>query len=70
MNQPSQHISSAIELLEDLIGLCNKVAHDNEIEKQVFIGDLNEIHDMVIALRRHLSTVGFKAVPKLKKSDT
>jgi hypothetical protein len=68
MNQLSPN-NNAVELLEDIIGLCNKVAHDNEVEKQVFIGDLNELHDMVISLRRHLSTVGFRAVPKLKKSD-
>lgn len=60
--EPEEHV-------EDLLGLCHKVCHDNETGRQVFVGDLRELRDMIDALFRHCSSAGYKTVPKISNKE-
>ncbi len=59
-----------VEVLDDILSLFAKVLHDNEVESKVAMADLVEILETIIRLRRHISTAGFKSIPKLQKGST
>lgn len=56
------------EILEDIAGLCSKVAVDNEAGN-VRACDLVELRNLINAVRAHVSQYGYKSVPGLSKDD-
>lgn len=66
MNQ----LDDPAEVLDDVLSLFAKVLHDNETRQQIYVGDLIEIRDTINKIRQHVSTAGYKTIPKLQKSDT
>ena len=56
----------AAELFSDVVSLCCKVAHDDEVDGQVHVNDLVELRDLINDMRSAVAGgVGYKGFPKL-----
>jgi|HubBroStandDraft_5_1064220.scaffolds.fasta_scaffold70304_4 hypothetical protein len=56
------------EAINDILSLCAKVLHDADIGPIAVI-DLIDLRDRINYVRRAVSVQGYKAFPRLRRSD-